>query len=54
MKYIFSLFMLCCGYYTLTFGLSMWKKDRNRLGGAAAVAFAAIGTLAPIVVLFLK
>ncbi len=54
MRFIFSLFMLGCGYYTLTYGLYIWKKDKNRLGGAGTIAFAVIGTLAPIFVLYYR
>jgi hypothetical protein len=53
-KILFSIFILCCGYYTLTFGRSLWKKDNNRLGGFGAGLFAVIGTIAPVIVLFMK
>lgn len=54
MIYIFTLFMLLTGYYALTYGISLWKEDKNKLSGFGAVAIAVIGTIIPIIVLFLK
>ena len=54
MNYLFVLFMLCCGYYTATYGMSLWKEDKNKLGGAAAVAFAVVGTVLPSVILLAR
>ena len=54
MIYILSLFIVCAGYYTLTFGITMWKQENNKLGGLGAVILAIIGTIVPIIVLFIK
>ena len=54
MTYVFAILMLMIGYYTLTFGISLWKNDKNRLGGAGAIIMAVVGTLIPIIVLFVK
>ncbi len=54
MIYIFTFFMLCAGYYTLTYGVSLWKDDKNKLGGAGTVIIAIVGTIAPIVVMYMK
>lgn len=54
MLYIFSIFMLLAGYYSLTYGISLWKDDDNKLGGLGAIIIAIIGTIAPIVVMFIK
>lgn len=54
MLYIFTLFMLGCGYYTLTYGISLWRDDKNKLGGFGAAAVAILGTVVPIVVLYMK
>ena len=54
MVIIFILFMLCCGYYTFTYGISLWKDDKNKQGSIAAAAFAVIGTVIPGIVLFIK
>lgn len=54
MIYIFISFMLLTGYYALTYGISLWKEDENKLGGFGAMAAAVIGTVIPIVVLFIK
>jgi hypothetical protein len=53
MIYIFILFMLGCGYYTFTFGVSQYKK-KNRLGGISTMCIAVLGTLVPAFVLYVK
>lgn len=53
MNYIFMLFMLGCGYYTFTFGVSQWKK-KNRLGAISTMAAAVTGSIVPAIVLFIK
>ena len=54
MIYLFMLFMLCCGYYTVTYGMSLWKDDNNKLGAIAVIAFAVVGTVLPSLVLYIK
>lgn len=54
MIYVLVLFIICSGYYTLTFGIYMWKQENNSLGGFGAISLAVIGTIAPIIVLFIK
>jgi hypothetical protein len=53
MIYIASLFILCSGYYTLTYGISLWKDENNKLGGFGVSLLAVIGTVVPIIVLFM-
>lgn len=53
MTYIFMLFMLGCGYYTFTFGISQWNK-KNKLGGISTMVVAVAGTVVPAVVLLIK
>lgn len=52
--YLFMFFMLCCGYYSLSYGVSLWTKDRNRLGGIAMIFLAVFGTVIPVFVMFIK
>lgn len=52
--YVFILFMLVCGYYTMTYGLSLWREDDNKLGALAAIVMAVIGVVLPSIVLILK
>lgn len=54
MIYVLTLFMLGAGYYTLTFGINLWKNEKNKLGGFGAVALAVIGTIVPLIVMFIK
>jgi hypothetical protein len=54
MKYIFLAFMLGCGYYTLTYGIYLFRKERNKLGGSAMVMLAIVGTLIPAFVMLIK
>lgn len=54
MIYILVLFMLACGYYTLSYGVSLYQEDGNRLGGAATIILSLVGTIGPIMVLFMK
>lgn len=54
MIYILACFILASGYYTLTYGISIYKEDNNKLGGSAAIAVALAGTLIPIIILFIK
>lgn len=51
--YIFSLVILACGYYTMTYGLSQWKSGK-KLGAAGTFLAALLGTAIPLIVLFLK
>lgn len=54
MVYVLAIFILCSGYYTLTFGLYMWKRERNKLGGFGAILLAAAGTIWPIIIMFIR
>lgn len=54
MTYIITIIMLMIGYYTLTFGISLWRDDKNKLGSIGAIIIALAGTLVPVVELFLK
>jgi len=54
MMYLFMTFMLCCGYYSFTYGVCLWRKERNRLGGSAIILLSVFSTLIPIFVMFLK
>ena len=51
MNYIVGFFMLCCGYYTLTYGICVWK-EKNRLGGVGAVLLAVLGTGIPLLLAY--
>lgn len=54
MVYLLAFFMLASGYYTLSYGISLYQEEDSRLGGVAAISIALIGTITPIIVLFMK
>lgn len=54
MNYVFGLVMLIFGYHCFTYGISLWKNDKNKLGAVGTIMVATIGTIVPIVALFVK
>ena len=54
MTYVLIVFMVCCGYYTFTYGLSLWKNQKNKLASVGTIAVAIIGVILPVIVLFMK
>lgn len=54
MKIAASIFILASGYYTFTYGRSLWVDDRNKLGGVGAVLAALLSIIAPILILLIK
>jgi hypothetical protein len=53
MIYLFILFMACCGYYTFTYGMSLWRDDGNKLGAVSAMFVAVAGTVVPAAVMII-
>jgi len=53
MVYVVSIAILACGYYSFTFGIYQWKK-KNRLGGVSTMIASAVGTIVPIILLYIK
>ncbi|EPR13154.1 YczI family protein [Ruminiclostridium papyrosolvens] len=53
MIYILMFLMLLSGYYTFTFGISQIKR-KNRLGGFTTIVVAVLGTIVPMVILYMK
>lgn len=51
MVYIYSVVMLATGYYSLTYGFSLWKDGSERLAGFGAILIALLGTIIPVVML---
>lgn len=54
MIYAFLLFMAACGYHSLTYGIHLWKKERNRLGGLSMILLSVLGTVIPAYIMLLK
>lgn len=53
-RYVLIPFLLAAGYYTFTYGKSLWVDDSNKLAGFGAVFLAALATAAPIIFMFIK
>lgn len=54
MVYLLVIFMIWAGYYGVTYAVSLWKEDGNRMGSIGAGAISIVGTIIPIVVIFIK
>jgi hypothetical protein len=54
MIYLLCLFIIGSGYYTTTYGVHLWKNENNKLGGVGTIIIAVVGTIVPIIVLFVK
>jgi hypothetical protein len=46
--------MLSCGYYSLTYGVNLYIKEKNKLAGIAMISLSVLGTLIPAVVMVVK
>ncbi len=54
MVYVMMIFMLMAGYYSLTYGVSLWRDDRKILGSIGVIMISVVGTIIPIVFLIIK
>lgn len=54
MRYFTILFMFCAGYYCLTYGISLWKAEKNKLGGFGVILAAMMGTIVPVIYILIK
>lgn len=52
--YLLSLFIIVCGYYVLTYGIYQWREEKNKLGSIGTIIIAVLGTITPIIILFIK
>jgi len=46
--------MLCAGYYCLTYGISLWKTEKSKLGAFGVILADVIGTIVPIFYILFK
>ncbi len=53
MKFIIALVVMGFGYYTLTYGISLWR-NKNKLGGIGIGLLVGVGTIGPIMMLFIR
>lgn len=54
MKYIIALVMLLAGYYSFSYGVFQWKKEKNKLGAIGTIIFSVIGTVLPVVIYLMR
>ncbi len=54
MLYVLALFMLMAGFYSLTYGISLWRDDRKRLGSVGVILISVFGTLIPLAFMFIR
>ncbi len=55
MRYIIlAIIILGVGYHTLTYGLSLWKDDKNKLGSSGAILIAILGTIGSLVFMWIR
>lgn len=53
-RYFALIFILASGYYTFTYGKSLWVDDKNKLGGVGAVLLAVMSIMGSIGLMFIK
>lgn len=54
MIYLVLIFVLICGWYTFTYGMTIFIKENNKLGGIAVIGVAILSTIMPIAVMFMQ
>ncbi len=52
MKVVLVILLLASSYYTFTYALSLWKDDRNKLGGVGAALLALLSFFGPVMMMF--
>ena len=54
MIYLVILFILIANYYTLTYGINVWKNEKNTMGGFAIIFLVILSTVAPIIFFIIR
>jgi hypothetical protein len=54
MIYLVIVFVLIVNYYTLTYGVNVWKNEKNTMGGFAVIFLAILSTAASIIFLAIR
>ncbi len=54
MIYLLAAFMLMAGFYSLTYGISLWRDDKEKLGSIGVIILSVVGTMLPLVFMFWK
>ncbi len=54
MIYLLAVFMLLAGFYSMTYGISLWKDDKKKLGSIGVIVLSVVGTLLPLAFMFWK
>lgn len=54
MTKLIILLIIPIGYYTITYGINVWKNEKNVLGGAAVIALSTLSTLVSIIFIIIR
>jgi hypothetical protein len=54
MKVFLDLIILGIGYYTLSYGIHLWKVEKKKLAGFGVFLITMLGILVPIITLHIK
>lgn len=54
MKFFVIPFILAASYYTVTYGVSVWRREKNKPGGVSVILLALLGAALPIALLFIE
>lgn len=54
MKILLSLIIIAADYYSLTYGIYLWKRENKKLAGFGVLLITFLGIVVPIVDLYLR
>ena len=54
MIYILPILIMASGYYSLSYGISLLRSQNSRLSGFGVILITVIGTVFPIIFVFMK
>ncbi|MDP4089183.1 MAG: hypothetical protein Q8930_07955 [Bacillota bacterium] len=54
MKVLLSLVVMAAGYYSLSYGVYLWKNEESKLPGFGVILITLLGVILPIIDLNLK
>lgn len=54
MKFLMMLMIVGLGYYSLTYGIYLWKNESSKLPGIGVLLISVLGIVVPIIMLYLR